>query len=159
MTAPLDVRIKGASKSILGLLLGKRLGEGCFRAVFEYALDPTLVVKVQYDNHQEGQRGLTYGHMSFANIVEWHTWCRLKDTGLAKHFAPCHHISADGKVLIQARTEPIRKFRKDDVLADFFADVKPDNFGRLNGKLVCHDYALHGLTKLGIHEALRKPKK
>jgi len=113
------------------LLAGELIGEGIHRKVFECLIDKSLVVKVET------------GHNHFANVSEWRTWdeCRYWKNG-AKWFAPCVSISPFGTVMLQKRVDPIR--RNDELpnkLPAFLTDVKPENFGWLNGQLVCHDYS------------------
>ena len=112
------------------LFVGDEVGRGTFRIVYAHALDPTLVVKVE-------QRA-----RSFSNVSEWDLWNEVADRPeLARWFAPCVAISFSGSVLIQKRTEPIRRMPAE--LPDFFADIKRPNFGRYKGRIVAHDYGNH----------------
>ena len=114
------------------LFIGEKLGEGCYREVFVYRMSPHWVIKYEF------------GEKSFSNVGEWEIWQEVKnDKKLARWFAPCIDISFSGSILIQARTEPITKLPKE--LPDFLADLKPENFGRLNGRIVAHDYGNHAL--------------
>ena len=112
------------------LLCGELLGEGIHRKVFACTSDPSRVVKC------ETNTGI------FSNAREWRNWdeCRYADRW-NKWLAPCVAISPLGTVLLQKRVQPLR--RGDDLpdkLPAFLTDIKPQNFGWLNGKLVCHDY-------------------
>lgn len=118
---------EGAFEQLGGTVLGAELGRGVGRAVYAYELDATKVVKVE-DTAQ-----------SFQNVVEWEAWRVVKDTHLAKWFAPCHHISPNGSILIQERTTPIVRFPAK--VPSFFTDLKLANFGKLPGRpFVSHDY-------------------
>lgn len=37
----------------------------------------------------------------------------------------------------------------------FLTDFKPENFGLLNGRVVCHDYGNHLLHERGMSTAMR----
>jgi len=121
------------NREFRNMIIGKELGNGAGRWVFEHRFDKTLVVKF------EG------GAKSFQNILEWDLWNELKHApDYSKWLAPCVDISATGAVLIMKRTQPITEYRKlPDKLPHFInTDTKKDNFGILNGKLVCHDYGV-----------------
>ena len=115
------------------LLCGKKLGEGVDREVFECRLRPELVVKVEADRV----------HRSFANPREmqiWQNWQYHKPT--ARWLAPCEYLSPDGRILLQRRTQPISPTDGlPDRLPAFLTDIKTDNFGLLDGRVVCHDYS------------------
>jgi hypothetical protein len=136
----------------MGMFLGEHLGSGSGRAVYTLQRNPELVVKVEQ-----------YAH-SFQNIAEFQVWKIVKDTPWAKWFAPVRVISANGAVLIQDRTMPLRVdrdgFEFPDELPNFFTDLKPANFGRIGRQLVCHDYAFNHLIERGLLAAkMRKIKK
>lgn len=122
------------------------LGSGVHRTVFPCALNDAWVVKVE-----EGSR-------SFANVLEWETWERVRDTPWAKWFAPCHHISPCGSVLLMSRTQRLRPEEYPEQIPGFFTDTKRDNFGLLGKQFVCHDYGLHLLMEQGMHNRMRKVK-
>ena len=112
------------------LLCGELLGEGAFRKVFACTIDPALVVKV------ETRTG------SFHNVQEWRTWdeCQFWKKGAA-WLAPCVSISPYGTVLLQKRVEPLRKAELPEKMPAFMRDVKAENFGLYEGRVVCSDYA------------------
>lgn len=121
-------------RDIAHMLLGARLGRGIGRKVYVCRLDPRFVVKVE-------DRG-----EAFQNIVEWETWQAVREDREARWFAPCVSISPAGSVLIQRRTEPASHSEYPKRMPVFLGDYKRENFGMLDGKLVCHDYGL--LTNL-----------
>lgn len=116
------------------LLCGKLLGEGIHRKVYECKLRPELVVKVEYDTD----------YRYFANVMEMKFWCDHQHySKVANWLAPCEYMSPDGLILLQRKTTPI----PDDSLLpaklpSFLSDIKKENFGMLNGLLVCMDYAM-----------------
>jgi hypothetical protein len=110
-----------------GVLLGERLGIGSARKVYQCRIDPGLVVKIEK------------GGRSFQNVNEWEAWSFLGK----KHchwLAPCLHISSCGAILIQKRAEPIRKGDLPKRIPSFLRDIKLENFGMIDGRLVCIDY-------------------
>jgi hypothetical protein len=114
------------------LLCGDKIGEGCYRSVFECKLRPEWVVKVE---NGEARR--------FCNVLEDEFWATHHTTEAVKRWlAPCIHLSPDARLLIQLRTDPVPShFRFPKQLPHFLNDVKKSNFGLLKGKLVTHDYA------------------
>lgn len=118
------------------VFVGEQIASGTFRDVYECPLLPDCVVKIE-DKAQ-----------SFHNIAEWEVWNLVKDTRWARWFAPCRTISSAGAVLIQARTQPAKAFPKN--IPNFFADLKLENFGLLDGRFVCHDYGYNYLLDHGL---------
>ena len=118
------------SYEFLSFLCGDMIGQGTYRDVFQYNIDPRYVVKVQRD----------FG--DFSNIIEWEIWNNVKWTGYKKHFAPCHWISSlGGKILIQQKTQPITARRPaPQKIPAFFTDIKEGNFGWIGKQFVAHDY-------------------
>lgn len=140
MTDPRDYspRLKDC---ILAAVLGEQLGRGCFRTVF--ALDEERVAKVEADGD------------SFSNAHEWAVWREVEGTKWEKWFAPCFSIDAFGVVLIQARTTPVSpaQWKRLKEVPNFMADLKAENFGMLNGRIVCHDYGNHAFFRRGLKRA------
>lgn len=111
------------------VLCGVKIGEGASRKVYECLLNDKYVVKVEQ------------GSKSFQNVSEWETWGWV--LGKPKHecwFAQCHNISPSGMVLIQRRALPVRDKELPKLLPSFLCDLKPENFGLVDGKFVCFDY-------------------
>jgi hypothetical protein len=118
----------------LTLLCGDLLGSGVSRQTYVYAADKNYVVKMQHST------------ADFQNQTEWKLWHDLKGVegrGLDKWLAPCIRISDMGTWMIQKRTTPVtldylkKKYNR---IPEMFTDLKADNWGLLDGKLVCHDY-------------------
>ncbi len=120
---------------------GGLIGTGTAREVYEMVGQPGLVIKVE----------TTAG--TFQNIAEWKLWNEVQFTPWAHWFAPCRRISPCGLVLIQERTVPLDDGELPEALPDFFTDIKPDNFGRIGGRVVAQDYALTLLSGVGLQNA------
>lgn len=117
------------------LLCGEKLGSGIHRDVFECRIDPKLVVKVETDGPWR----------YFANPLEMKFWNDHQHYAkVAQWLAPCVWLSPNGLILLQRRADPVRS--SDELpshLPSFLTDVKRDNFGYIDGKLVCLDYAMN----------------
>lgn len=132
----------GNKNSILDLMIGKCIGSGASRRVYEVRSDKSLVLKVEYEGG------------TFHNQQEWLIWKEMKDWPIADWFAPCVDIDGYGNVLIQRRTEPFtseKDFRialqrtRGGVIPDIFSDIHYANFGMLDGRVTCHDYGYHAM--------------
>jgi len=114
------------------MLCGQKLGEGCYRSVYEYNLDPRYVIKVE-------------PHNGSCNMAEYLLWEEVK--GLKNHlewvkdwFAPVKWISPNGKILIMERTQEKPGKERPKTVPKFMSDLKVSNFGWIKNKFVCHDY-------------------
>lgn len=127
------------SIDMFNLMCGKWLGGGISRGVYVLGIDPSLVIKIETVSG------------SFQNVMEWETWSSLElDDGPAMDwFAPCHYISSCGTILIQARTRPIDKSQAPKKMPSYFTDVKYQNFGWYDNRIVAHDYGYHKFVSLG----------
>ncbi len=127
-------------------MTGKWLGGGIGRGVYVLGTDPSLVVKIETASY------------SFQNAAEWEIWCDLEhsDSKARKWFAPCHYVSPCGMVLIQSRTRPIDKSRFPKKMPGYFTDLKYQNFGEYDGRIVAHDYGFHRFVHLGSKAKLRE---
>lgn len=124
------------NREIYGLIIGKQLGRGMSRTVYQYLLDPTLVVKI------ETKAG------SFQNIREWEYWNENKEFAPMRDWlAPCLYISPCGSVLIQKKCYPLDEKKYPKMIPHFFTDTKYQNFGLLDGNVVCFDYGNIPLSK------------
>lgn len=114
------------------MLCGRKINEGIHRTVYECKIRPDLVVKVE---NQE----LRY----FANVMEDKFWTDHQNySKVAAWLAPIEFLSPDGRLLLMRRVRPLHETDKlPEKLPAFLSDVKRDNFGWLNGHLVCVDYA------------------
>ena len=121
------------------LIIGKKIGQGQYRQVYEYLPDPKLVIK--FGTHDT----------NFSNIHEWSIWNSIKDTKMSKWFAPVLKISDYGAVLIMVRTTPLIKLPAK--IPNFMSDTKLENWGLLNGRPVVHDYGNHLFFDIAIKNA------
>lgn len=128
---------------LFNMFCGKLIGEGIHRKVFECKVRPDLVVKVESDD----------GYRYFANVFEqqfWDSYRYCKD--VAKWLAPCESMSPDGRILLQKKCDQVPdSYKLPASIPEFLTDLKRSNFGILDGKLVCVDYAItvmNPVTKL-----------
>lgn len=119
---------------MFNLICGDKIGSGAYRDVFECRLRPDVVIKVEQSRTWR----------EFSNVDEYNLWLNYAYCKqVARWLAPCEYISPDGRVLIQKRTKPLTSWDEiPDKLPAFLTDLKPANFGKLDNKIVCHDYAM-----------------
>jgi hypothetical protein len=137
--------ILGLKNCAHALLVGEQLGKGATRRVYALKHNPNLVLKVEYAARQ------------FCNVAEYEIWKEVAGTELEKFFAPVVDIDVWGGALLMMRTKPItqREFiRHVNQLPRFMCDTHWANFGKLNGRIVCHDYGYH----VAIAEAVKSRK-
>lgn len=130
------------------LMCGEQIGRGQYRTVYECKLNPRYVIKCEsvWDNE----------HRKFHNAAEWkfyQDYCHFKD--IVRWLAPVQLISRDARILIMERAEPAPMSRLPEKLPDFLTDTKPENYGMINNKIVCIDYAI---TVKNVETRLRKAK-
>lgn len=110
------------------IFIGKRLGYGIHRTVYEVPTDKSLVLKVATDAPE-------------INFLEMEIWRMVKDTEIAKWFAPCELISDYGVFLLQKKATRRGHGEYPKMIPSFFGDCKYDNFGWIGKQFVCVDYA------------------
>lgn len=121
-------------KDAFSLLCGVKLGSGEFRDVFECRLNPQLVVKVEIEPD--------HGWRTFNNVLEYEFWQYVADNkNVRKWLAPIKYRSPDMRLIVQERCERIPDHMLPKTLPSFLTDIKRSNFGLLNGRVVCVDYA------------------
>lgn len=114
------------------MLCGAIIGEGIHRKVFECKLRPDLVVKVEYAED----------YRFFANVMEMRFWNDASEP-MKRWLAPCEYLSPDGLLLLQKKVDAVpSSYEMPEQMPSFMMDFKRNNFGILNGKLVCLDYAM-----------------
>lgn len=122
-------------RELRSVALGDLLGEGTGRKVYVCKLNSNYVVKVE-----ENAR-------SFQNVAEWDHWSWVSAVApMARWLAPCEFISNSGAVLIQRRVEPLRRSELPKRIPAFLTDTKLENFGMLEGRVVCFDYGTLGFS-------------
>lgn len=110
--------------------MGEMIGQGQHRGVYVHGTDASLVVKVPI---------LRATHRTRGNRREWRVWQRIRGTEWEPYFAPC--VSFDGYYLIQVRCELLLEPGRHRVPMPCRDDPKHQNFGILDGRIVCLDYA------------------
>jgi|SRR5581483_2835676 len=128
------------SHDLLKLFLGEKIGSGQFRDVYLLNIDESKVVKVE--------KGVSY-----ENFGEYDVWQNVQHTKWGRWFAPVLWFSNYGSCLIQPRCAPLPATGRPKRLPDFFADIKSDNWGLLNGRVVCFDYGHHQFYRRGVKRA------
>ncbi len=115
------------------MMCGKFIGEGIHRKVFECKIRPDLVVKVETDDLR-----------NFANVFEMQFWDAYQHSKLiSKWLAPCEYLSPDGMILLQKKCSQVPfDYPMPKNMPEFMTDFKRANFGIMDGKLVCVDYAI-----------------
>jgi hypothetical protein len=132
-------------EDLKSLLFGEALGIGIHRKVGVFNPDPTLVIKCAIDCPN-------------INVLEEEIWMMVKDTDIAKWFAPCVSISPGGIFLLQKRAERRPRSEYPKEIPAFFTDTKYSNFGWIDGRFVCVDYASFISTSMS-HKWSKKMKK
>lgn len=129
-------------KDCYDILCARQLGFGEHRTVYVCRIDRNLVVKIENNPGAYGR--------NFMNVAEFNFWNEFKhNKKVAEWLAPCMWMSQDGHVMIQRRCVPVDETQRHlmpDKLPAFLRGLKTDNFGWLDGKLVCMDYALNMQT-------------
>lgn len=125
-------RHQDVNTDLILMLCGKKLGEGSSRAVYEYNLDNKYVVKIEPQNTDSNK----------AEFLLWYEVQGLKGSmaWVKEWFAPIKFCSPNGKILIMQRTKQDLTKTRPNKVPSFFQDVKPDNFGWIGNRFVCHDY-------------------
>lgn len=125
-------------KDIFRLLVGNKIGGGCYRDVYELTLNPELVIKIEQNSYR------------FHNILEYELWKALRRTDQAKWLAPVKAISPCGTCIIMARTQPVPADLLPKFVPAWLTDIKPDNWGWYKDRAVCHDYSINLITQRGV---------
>jgi hypothetical protein len=115
-------------KQVIRRICGDQISSGANRDVFDCKIDPRFVVKIQRTNN-------------FCNVLEWKIWCEFAMTPAWKYFAPCAGISESGHILYMRKAEFRDKKEYPKKVPHFFTDRKYGNYGWIDGRLVCVDYA------------------
>lgn len=110
------------------VLCGDMIGRGIARSVYRMVGNYEYVVKV------EGAGG------SFQNIAEWEAWTWLSGGPYQKWLAPCERVSTCGAILIQRFAHPVARKHLPDKIPSILTDIKQENFGMIDGRVVCFDY-------------------
>ena len=133
-----------SARELAGLTLGKKIGEGASRDVYECSLNDKVVIKYE-----------VRGKM-FQNVMEWNIWQEVKDTKYASWFAQCLDISPCGLFLVMEKISIPDKKMYPKKVPEFFTDLKYNNFGMVVKQLVAVDYGFPIIFK---DNDLKKKKK
>lgn len=140
------------SDSLLDLCIGDIIGEGYSRVVYEWLPDPTLVLKVARDDNM--YKGIA------SNIAEFELWERVAFGSYyeeAKEWlAPVNMISKDGRCMLMAKTESLRASELPKKVPCWMTDIKQDNVGLFEGRIVFHDYAMNLIPENGLCKKKKK---
>lgn len=124
--------LEAVYEDTFNMLCGRLIGEGVHRKVFTCKIRNDLVVKVEQSEFRE-----------FANVIEMRLWCNSSDAVKA-WLAPCEFLSPDARVLLQRKVDPVPEgYVMPEKVPAFLSDLKRENFGILDGRLVCVDYAIN----------------
>lgn len=124
-------------------ICGEFLGRGTSREVYVYGPDPSLVIKLEVG-------------LRFQNVMEHETYSTLVECDERKWFAPVVWISKSGNALLMKRTTPCPVKELPKRLPAFMTDLKPENFGLLDGQFVTHDYGTIGSMACANGVIMRK---
>ena len=128
-------KLQDVNTDLIITLLGKKIGSGECRAVYQHNWDKNWVIKVEPNNTE-------------CNTTEFMLWDEIR--GLKNElawvkdwFAPVIWMSPNGKILCMQKTSEYpknKKLERPKEIPAFFTDVKWDNFGWIGNRFVCHDY-------------------
>lgn len=129
----------GTARDFFRLMCGERLGGGSAREVFVFDADPKRVLKFETK------------YASFQNVFEHDTWQWLRASSVGRWLAPCYALSGNGTILMQARTSPLPfDYKLPKKVPALLGDLKSENFGLFEGRLVAHDY---GTSQISMMES------
>lgn len=142
-------------------LLGTRIANGKYRTVYEHALDPTKIIKIEYGYEDLKDHDCVMRN-SFCNVQEFLLWKEIQYfkgslEWVKDWFAPIEWISPSGHILCMEKTDPKPIAERPEMIPAFLWDVKQDNFGWIGEKLVCHDYA-HVAAHTVFNKRMKKVK-
>lgn len=133
------------------LCIGDRLGSGQTRDVFYWQPDDSLVIKVAKDYY-----GIA------ANIREFDLYCDAVSgefyESLNYWLAPIESISTCGRFMLMKKTEPVRLEDAPTVIPTWMTDLKLDNIGWFEGRVVTHDYGLNLIVEDALSVSKHKAK-
>jgi hypothetical protein len=128
------------AKQALNLLVGRCLGQGAYRRVYELRHAPDLVIKLEYSH-------------DLANAAEWMAWRELSGTEWGKWLAPCVSIDEFTGALVQKRARDLTdaEWAALREYPAFLGDAGRRNWGWYEGRPVMRDYAFNHLASRGLN--------
>ena len=137
-----DVQLLHSLMDVL-VNLDEVIGRGATRTVYTLPSNPNVVLKVAPDNPEQ-------------NEAEYRLYDRVRGTNIEKYFAEVIAVSDDYRALVMQRTLPINDLSKmPPRLPRIVMDVKVQNLGMCQGKVVFHDYGINSLDKSNFTTALK----
>lgn len=133
-------------EDLMNMICGELLGSGQYRHVYRAKFDDKVVIKYERQN------------VNRSNIFEYDMWLAYKDTDFAKWLAPCYQLSPDGTWLVQAFTENLQAHQIPIEVPAMFCDLKPENWGWFDGRVVCRDYGNNLLHNMALNRGSRLKK-
>lgn len=138
--SPYEIKLTGASQlDLLWFALGDFVGKGLSRRVYMFAPDKRFVIKVDTEDKR---------YQNMREVLIWREVER-EHHKLMKWFAPVEFCSPRGDFILMRRTKPVsvddlkRRLKR---APNFFNDLKCQNWGELDGRIVCHDYGIASLA-------------
>lgn len=125
-------------EDLMNMMCGTLLGSGQYRHVYRARFDDKIVIKYEKQNDHR------------SNIFEFEFWKLFKDDPLGKWLAPCYQLSLDGTWLAQAYTEDIQVGQLPKKVPAIFCDLKPENWGMFEGRIVCRDYGNNLMHRMAL---------
>lgn len=126
MNPPFEYTLELFNREFTGLMLEEQLGFGQNREVWKLRGLPYVAKIANGDPSQ--------------NWREWSFWDDAKGTEMEKWLAPCLCFSSSGRILIQALTKPLINRLYPEKIPDLLTDLKVQNWGVYEDRVVCHDY-------------------
>lgn len=128
---------KIVSLEFASYFLGEFLGNGVSRYVFALRQNPKWVIKIDCSDMN-------------ANVLEHSIWQAIQHIPVSKWFAPVKDISRCGRIMMQRRVQTdISSQKYPNKIPSFFTDTKFENWGIMDKRFVCCDYAGVTLNMLG----------
>lgn len=117
------------------------IGMGLTRDVYHYSTQPNLVIKVERNNNRRN---------SFQNVKEYLFTKELEYCEEIKHIAKTIDISENGKYIIQEYARDVTDDEWTKFIADvspsFLTDLKRENVGVIDDRIVVRDYGSSIMT-------------
>lgn len=134
----LDEPLKLRDQAI-NLFVGRCLGQGAYRRVYELKHAPDLVIKLEYSH-------------DFQNTQEWLAWQELEHTPWGQWVAPCVSIDEFSGALIQKRAPDLtdEQWNALGKYPSIFADAGRRNWGWYEDRPVLRDYGLNHIMSRGL---------
>lgn len=121
------------SMGMFQILCGKFIGEGQSRIVYDCAILPGYVVKIEKeaDTWHNQKEYLFYQSVYYQSEV-------------TKWLCPIKWVSENGRIMIQKKASPITSKNRKNLpkrVPAFLSDIKEANYGFIGEQLVCWDYS------------------